>query len=138
MTDKINLLNLNQKELEDLVISLGMKKFYRKQIFNWLHKKIVRDLNEITNLSLKDRELLGEKAPVNEGRTGGQPELLDHPKGHPEMPPSMWGKKTPKNLKKISYSPWHGLFNKVIKHVALIMGLKQIHFGGIHLGSVDG
>ncbi len=38
MTDKINLLNLNQKELEDLVISLGMKKFYGKQIFNWLHK----------------------------------------------------------------------------------------------------
>lgn len=64
MTDKINLLNLNQKELEDLVISLGMKKFYGKQIFNWLHKKIVRDLNEITNLSLKDRELLGEKAYI--------------------------------------------------------------------------
>lgn len=65
MTDKINLLNLNQKELEDLVISLGMKKFYGKQIFNWLHKKIVRDLNEITNLSLKDRELLGEKAYIS-------------------------------------------------------------------------
>ena len=64
MTDKINLLNLNQKELEDLVISLGMKKFYGKQIFNWLHKKIVRDQNEITNLSLKDRELLGEKAYI--------------------------------------------------------------------------
>ena len=64
MSEKINLLNLNQQELEELVISLGMKKFYGKQIFNWLHKKIVRDLNEITNLSLKDRELLSEKAYI--------------------------------------------------------------------------
>ena len=64
MSEKINLLNLNQQELEELVISLGMKKFYGKQIFNWLHKKIVRDLNEITNLSLKDRELLAEKAYI--------------------------------------------------------------------------
>ena len=47
-----------------MVISLGMKKFYGKQIFNWLHQKIVRDLNEITNLSLKDRELLSEKAYI--------------------------------------------------------------------------
>lgn len=64
MSEKINLLNLNQQELEELVISLGMKKFYGKQIFNWLHKKIERDLNEITNLSLKDRELLAEKAYI--------------------------------------------------------------------------
>ena len=64
MSEKINLLNLNQQELEELVISLGMKKFYGKQIFNWLHQKIVRDINEITNLSLKDRELLSEKAYI--------------------------------------------------------------------------
>lgn len=64
MSEKINLLNLNQQELEELVISLGMKKFYGKQIFNWLHQKIVRDLNEITNLSLKDREILSEKAYI--------------------------------------------------------------------------
>lgn len=64
MSEKINLLNLNQQELEELVISLGMKKFYGKEIFNWLHQKIVRDLNEITNLSLKDRELLSEKAYI--------------------------------------------------------------------------
>ena len=64
MSEKINLLNLNQQELEELVISIGMKKFYGKQIFNWLHQKIVRDINEITNLSLKDRELLAEKTYI--------------------------------------------------------------------------
>ncbi len=50
MSEKINLLNLNQQELEEFVVSLGMKKFYGKQLFNWLHKKIVRDLNEVTNI----------------------------------------------------------------------------------------
>lgn len=64
MSEKINLLNLNQQELEELVLSLGMKKFYGKQIFNWLHKKIVRDLNDMSNISLKDRELLQEKAYI--------------------------------------------------------------------------
>ena len=64
MSERINLLNLNQKELEEFLVSLGMKKFYGKQLFNWLHKKIVRDLNEVTNLSLKDRELLMEKAYI--------------------------------------------------------------------------
>ena len=32
MLEKINLLNLNEKELGELVVSLGMKKFYGKQI----------------------------------------------------------------------------------------------------------
>ena len=64
MSEKINLLNLNQQELEELVISLGMKNFYGKQIVNCLHQKIVRDINEITNLSLKDRELLAEKTYI--------------------------------------------------------------------------
>ncbi len=64
MTEKINLLNLNEKELGELVVSLGMKKFYGKQIFNWLHQKIARDINDMTNISLKDRELLSEKAYI--------------------------------------------------------------------------
>ena len=32
MSEKINLLNLNQQELEEFVVSLGMKKFYGKQL----------------------------------------------------------------------------------------------------------
>ena len=61
---KLNLLNLDEKELTDYIVSLGMKKFYGKQIFNWLHQKIVRDLNDMTNISLKDRELLNEHAYI--------------------------------------------------------------------------
>lgn len=61
---KLNLLNLDEKELTDYIQTLGMKKFYGKQIFSWLHQKIVRDLNDMTNISLKDRELLKENAYI--------------------------------------------------------------------------
>lgn len=64
MSNKVNLLNLDEKELTDFVVSLGMKKFYGKQIFQWLNQKIVRDINDMTNISLKDRELLMEKAYI--------------------------------------------------------------------------
>ena len=64
MSNKINLLNLNEQELTDFIVSLGMKKFYGKQIFTWLNQKIVRDINDMTNISLKDRELLIEKAYI--------------------------------------------------------------------------
>ncbi|MGL6113797.1 23S rRNA (adenine(2503)-C(2))-methyltransferase RlmN [Cetobacterium sp. SF1] len=65
MSEKINLLNLNEKELQDFVVNeLGMKKFYGKQIFNWLHGKIVRDLGEMSNISIKDREAMKEKAYI--------------------------------------------------------------------------
>ncbi|MBC2856756.1 MAG: 23S rRNA (adenine(2503)-C(2))-methyltransferase RlmN [Cetobacterium sp.] len=64
MSNKTNLLNLNEKELQEYIVSLGMKKFYGKQIFTWLHQKIVRDLNEMTNISLKDRETLIENAYI--------------------------------------------------------------------------
>lgn len=62
--EKINILDLTKKELMDLVVSLGMKKFYGKEIFVWLHKKIARSFDDMTNISLKDRELLKEKTYI--------------------------------------------------------------------------
>lgn len=62
---KKELLNLDEKETIDLVVSLGMKKFNGKQIYEWLHKKIVRNLEDITNISLKSREILGEKGYIS-------------------------------------------------------------------------
>ncbi|MBQ3436897.1 MAG: 23S rRNA (adenine(2503)-C(2))-methyltransferase RlmN [Fusobacterium sp.] len=62
--EKINILNLTKAELTDLVVSLGMKKFYGKEIFSWLHKKIVRNYDDMTNISLKDREILKEKTYI--------------------------------------------------------------------------
>ena len=61
---KLNLLNLDEKELTDYILSLGMKKFYGKQVFNWLHGKIIRNINDMSNISLKDRETLDKNTYI--------------------------------------------------------------------------
>ena len=63
--EKINILNLSQEELTDFLVSLGLKKFYGKEVFIWLHKKIVRNFDDMTNISLKDREILKENAYIS-------------------------------------------------------------------------
>ena len=50
---KLIFLNLTQEELTEFLVSLGLKKFYGKEVFIWLHKKITRSFDEMTNLSLK-------------------------------------------------------------------------------------
>lgn len=62
--EKVNILNLTQEELTEFLVSLGLKKFYGKEVFIWLHKKIIRNFDDMTNLSLKDREILKEKAYI--------------------------------------------------------------------------
>jgi len=64
MENQINLLNLSLKELEEVLVSLGMKKFNAKQVFSWLHEKQVRDINDMTNISKKDRENMIEKTYI--------------------------------------------------------------------------
>ena len=63
--EKINILNLSQEELTDFLVSLGLKKFYGKEVFIWLHKKIVRNFDDMTNISLKDREILKENTYIS-------------------------------------------------------------------------
>ena len=41
MLVKIDILSLSLIELEDIIVSLGEKKFRAKQIFQWLHLKKV-------------------------------------------------------------------------------------------------
>lgn len=57
MSEKINLKNYTLNELEELLISLGEKKFRAKQIFSWIYKG-VSDIDEMTNLSKSLRENL--------------------------------------------------------------------------------
>lgn len=52
------------QELEEIVLSTGMPRFTAKQIADWLYKKQVASINEMTNLSLKNREKLAEKYTV--------------------------------------------------------------------------
>ena len=43
------------------LLELGLPKFTAKQIADWLYKKDVSSIDEMTNLSKKARELLNEK-----------------------------------------------------------------------------
>jgi 23S rRNA (adenine2503-C2)-methyltransferase len=47
-------------QLQEIVTGLGMPKFTAKQITDWLYKKDITSIDEMTNLSKKARELLSE------------------------------------------------------------------------------
>ena len=51
----------NLTELTEVVAELGLPKFTAKQIADWLYKKDVSTIYEMSNLSKKARELLSEK-----------------------------------------------------------------------------
>ncbi|MDF2594305.1 MAG: radical enzyme Cfr family [Clostridia bacterium] len=52
-------------ELEALMASYGESKFRAKQIFEWLHQKMIWDYSEMTNLSQGLREKLKKDYPLN-------------------------------------------------------------------------
>ena len=58
MMSKYPLLGMTLIELQSLVKRLGMPGFAAKQIASWLYDKKVTSIDEMTNLSLKYRELL--------------------------------------------------------------------------------
>ena len=55
-------------ELQQVVRRLGMPGFAAKQIASWLYDKKVSSIDEMTNLSLKHRELLKEVCEVGADR----------------------------------------------------------------------
>lgn len=72
---KIPLLGQTLAELQETVTRLGMPKFSARQIASWLYDKKVTSIDEMTNLSLNHRKLLGElyevgaAAPVDSMRS---------------------------------------------------------------------
>ena len=72
---KIPLLGKNRQEIENVVCELGLPRFSAKQILSWLYDKKVSSIDEMTNLSVKNRALLSEKydigasAPIHEMRS---------------------------------------------------------------------
>lgn len=61
---KYPLLGMTLDELQSVVRGLGMPKFAAKQIASWLYDKKVNSIDEMTNLSLKHREVLGAEYEV--------------------------------------------------------------------------
>ena len=60
-TDKETLMGKTTTELKGLVKGLGMPAFTGQQISDWLYKKHVSSIDEMTNLSKRNRDLLSEK-----------------------------------------------------------------------------
>ena len=63
--EKTDILSLELAELEDILVSLGEKKFRAKQVFQWLHVKRVLDFDKMTDISIQLRSTLKEKFCIN-------------------------------------------------------------------------
>ena len=57
---KTDLKSLNQEELQELVCALGEKPYRGRQIYTWLHQRLVTSFDEMTDLSRKLRERLAD------------------------------------------------------------------------------
>lgn len=61
---KTNLFGLDLLELQQLCAAEGMPKFAAKQITDWLYAKRITSIDDMTNLSLRARQRLGEIAYI--------------------------------------------------------------------------
>lgn len=58
------LLGMNMEQLKEVVAGLGMPAFTAKQIAEWIYVKKVRSIDEMTSISLKNREKLNENYQI--------------------------------------------------------------------------
>jgi len=63
--EKTDILSLDLKELEEILVENGEKKFRAKQIFQWLHVKRVFDFDKMTDISVQLRTHLKEIFCIN-------------------------------------------------------------------------
>lgn len=71
MEPKQSLLGMTLSEITECVTQLNLPKFTAKQIADWVYVKRVKTIDEMTNISMKNRELLNEKFDI------GRSEPLD-------------------------------------------------------------
>ena len=58
--EKTDIKSLSLEELKSLAVSMGEKPFRGRQLYEWMHKKLACDYEEMTNLSKDFREKLQE------------------------------------------------------------------------------
>lgn len=61
----MDLRSLNKEELNIVLKEWGLKSFRVNQIYDWFHVKLIRDYNEMTNVSKELRMRLNEEYPLN-------------------------------------------------------------------------
>ena len=75
--DKEWLFGKTLSELTEIVTALGMPRFTATQIVTWLYKKNVREIDQMTSLSLKNRERLSQDYCVGMIPVAGCQESVD-------------------------------------------------------------
>lgn len=58
--NKMKLLGMTLPQIKEAVVAAGMPGFTAKQIADWVYKKRVRTIDEMSNISLKNREKLSQ------------------------------------------------------------------------------
>ncbi len=58
------LLGMTLPEITEAMVELGLPKFAGKQVADWVYMKRVREIDEMTNISLKNREILSRQFEV--------------------------------------------------------------------------
>lgn len=61
MTEKKDVKSMTLPELEEELKNAGEKAFRARQMYEWVHRKLVRDFDEMTNLSKSFREFCRER-----------------------------------------------------------------------------
>jgi 23S rRNA (adenine2503-C2)-methyltransferase len=64
MDQKLHLLGMTLAEITESVMELKLPQFTSKQIADWVYLKRVRSIDEMSNISLKNREILNESFDV--------------------------------------------------------------------------
>ena len=59
--DKTDIKSMDLLELVSDFENSGLKKFQAKQVYDWLHRKLITDFNEMTNISINHRDLIKSK-----------------------------------------------------------------------------
>lgn len=62
--EKTDIKSMDLQELQAFVEKLGEKKFRAKQLYLWMHQKLVKDFEEMTNLSKSFREKLQKECTL--------------------------------------------------------------------------
>ena len=57
----INLYGMEMNKLQNLMVEEGQKPYRAIQLYTWIYEKNARDFDEMTDISLKFREVLKEK-----------------------------------------------------------------------------
>lgn len=61
---KVNLLGLSRPQMETFLAELGEKPFRAVQLLKWIHQQGVADIDQMSNISKKLREVLKERAEI--------------------------------------------------------------------------